>query len=194
MNRGRDRHFDNILVKDGNEVMHIDFTYILGCGPPLDAPPIALALEMEQAFRELGVWNMFVDLCGSAFACARRNFSSVLRVASNAFSRTGIEAGQMSRFLRSKRSLYLSTDDISARDYVERQIHKGASDPQTWLKRIAHEVVDPTWYGLLRKGFPPAVAVMSWLDKGEKAALKNLAEELMSEEDLQTGELVEVNE
>lgn len=94
--------------------MHIDFSYILGSSPPLDALPIALALGMEQAFRELNVWDLLVDLCRSALTCALRNASSVLRIASYAFASTGIEIDQMSRFLRSTSGSYLSTDDLDA--------------------------------------------------------------------------------
>lgn len=158
--------------------MHIDFTYILGSKPPLDAPPISLASEMVDAFERVGCWDDFVKLCGLSFVSARANSTSILRVSRHAFARCGLKESAISRFLRSQKSLYLSADDEVAREYVEEQVRNGASNAQTWIKRIAHDVIDPAWYGLLKKGFPPAVAVMSWLDNAENAEANALAQQL----------------
>lgn len=159
-------------------MMHIDFTYILGSKPPLDAPPISLASEMQDAFEQLGCWDTFLSMCAAAFACARTNASAVLRVTRLAFARTGLRHRQITRFMRGKKSLNLAAADDDAVQYVRKQCANGASDCQTWIKRIAHDFIDPAWYGLLKKGFPPAVAIVKWMDEAENKEANKLAQEL----------------
>lgn len=193
--RGRDRHFDNILVRNGSKVIHIDFTYILGSGPALDAPPISFAVEMEKAFRSLGVWEIFENLCVAAFSSARRNSSELLRIASLAFARSGIMPQRVSTFLRSKNSLRMADDDQTAENYVLKKVRKGASHPKTWLKRIAHDVVDPAWYKLLEKGFPPAVLAVKVLNEVESYETKKLARDLKEAgDDVDDAERIEIDE
>lgn len=147
----------------------------------MDAPPIAVASEMEDAFQALGVWETFVGLCGAAFISARHASGEVLRLADMVFGKSGMKRQDIQAFLRGNRSLNLGEADEDAGEHVMEQVRNSGSNAQTWMKRISHEYVDPAWYGLLKKGFPPAVAIMDMLDKSENAAAQELADQLAAE-------------
>lgn len=175
---GRDRHFDNIVIHDNRHLMHIDFTYILGKKPPLDAPPIAIASEMQDAFEEIGIWSEFVACCSEAFGSARRNSAQLLSTTTIAFARTGIPVEKAVRFIRGKRSLDLNKSDDVAIESFSRQIEYSSRSAQTWVKRLAHQFVDPAWYALIRSGFPPATAIVALMDKAENKEAEKLANRL----------------
>lgn len=175
---GRDRHFDNIVIHDDSHLIHIDFTYIMGKKPPLDAPPIAIASEMEDAFRSVGVWDEFVDCCAAAYASARRNCTQVLAAAALAFARTGVPVKTVSKFVRGRNSLNLGREDDEALEALMKQVRESAHSAQTWVKRLAHQYVDPAWYSLIRSGFPPATAIIAYMDNVENKQAQKLADQL----------------
>lgn len=175
---GRDRHFDNIVIHNKLHLVHIDFTYIMGKKPPLDAPPIAIASEMEDAFRTVGVWDDFLENCAAAYASARRNSGQVLSAAALAFARTGVSVKEVSKFLRGKRSLDLGQEDEVSLEAFMKQVRESAHSAQTWVKRLAHQYVDPAWYSLIRSGFPPATAIVAYMDNVENKQAQELADQL----------------
>lgn len=185
---GRDRHFDNIVIHDGRHLAHIDFTYIMGKKPPLDAPPIAIASEMEDAFKHVGVWDDFVDSCAAAYASARTHCAPLLAAAAMAFARTGVSVSDVSRFMRGKRSLNLGAADDEAVGAFVDQVKGSAHSAQTWVKRLAHQYVDPAWYSLIRSGFPPATAIIAYMDNVENKQAQKLADQLKSAADNVTDE------
>lgn len=144
----------------------------------MDAPPIALASEMEEAFKQVGAWGKFILLCEAAFAAARRDAGVILQIAGLSFARSGLKIHAVNRFLRGQSSLNLGVDDETAVENVSQQVQGSAHSAQTWLKRVAHDVIDPMWYGLLKQGFPPAVAIMGMLDKNENKAAQDVAQQL----------------
>lgn len=175
---GRDRHFDNIVIHDKLHLVHIDFTYIMGKKPPLDAPPIAIASEMEDAFRAVGIWDEFLESCAAAYASARRNCRQVLSAAALAFARTGVSVKEVSKFVRGRRSLDLGQEDVVALEAFMKQVRESAHSAQTWVKRLAHQYVDPAWYSLIRSGFPPATAIIAYMDNIENKQAQKLADQL----------------
>lgn len=172
---GRDRHFDNVLIKDDMLLMHIDFGFLMGTSPPIDGPPIAIAPQMEVVFRELGVWDTFVDLFLDAFAALREHAPAIIRTSVMIFSMAGYREDEIRNFLRGRGSLNVDESDEKAIEWVKKQLVMSSGDIKTRFKQFAHEHIDPAWYGLLEKGFPPAVAIMKLVDAKEQKAAKNLS-------------------
>lgn len=185
---GRDRHFDNVLVKDFYQLLHIDFGFILGNNPPIDGPPISIAPEMEVVFRELDVWEKFTDMFVDAFMSLREYAPEIIRTSVMMFTKAGFEPDEIRQFLQSKSSLNIHEHDNKAAEFMRRQLQLSSGDIKTRFKQFAHEHIDPAWYGLLEKGFPPAVAIMKLVDAKDNRAAKKLAQSkklasLVSEEE-----------
>lgn len=174
--RGRDRHFDNVLVKDDNHLLHIDFGFVMGNNPPIDGPPIAIAPQMELAFRRLDVWDLFSDMFVDAFMALRERAPSIVRTSILLFSMAGFNPDQIRHFLSSRLSLNIHEHDQKSKDFMKRQLHMSSGDIKTKFKQFSHAHIDPAWYGLLEKGFPPAVAIMKIVDAKDNRVARRLAE------------------
>lgn len=173
---GRDRHFDNVLVKDDLHLLHIDFGFLMGTSPPIDGPRIAIAPQMESVFKDLKVWDKFVDMFVDAFLVLRVEAPAIIRTSVLIFSKAGYEEEQIRNFLQGKFSLNVHEKEKKAADLVRKQLLMSSGDIKTKFKAFAHEHIDPAWYGLLEKGFPPAVAIMKIVDMKEQKATKKLSE------------------
>lgn len=165
-----------MLVKDDLHLLHIDFGFLMGTSPPIDGPPIAIAPQMEAVFRELKVWDTFVKFFVEAFMALREHAPSIIRTSVLIFKKAGYEEDQIRHFLQDKTSLNVHESDKKAGDVVRRQLVMSSGDIKTKFKQFSHEHIDPAWYGLLEKGFPPAVAIMKMVDAKEQRAAKKLAQ------------------
>lgn len=165
-----------MLVKDDLHLLHIDFGFLMGTSPPIDGPRIAIAPQMEVVFRELKVWDRFVDMSVDAFMALRAEAPAIIRTSVMIFSKAGYEEDQIRAFVQGKFSLHVHGKDKKAADFVRRQMMMSSGDIKTWFKQFAHEHIDPAWYGLLEKGFPPAVAIMKLVDAKEQKAAKKLSQ------------------
>lgn len=175
--RGRDRHFDNVLLKDHRYLLHIDFGFLMGTSPPIDGPRIAIAPQMEAVFRSMKVWDRFVDMFLDAFLALRAEAPAIIRTSVMMFSKAGYEEQQIRDFVHGKFSLNVHESDKKATEFVKRQLVMSSGDIKTRFKAFAHAHIDPAWYGLLEKGFPPAVAIMKMVDAKEQKAAKKLSQQ-----------------
>lgn len=191
---GRDRHFDNVLVKDDKHLLHIDFGFLLGTSPPIDGPPIAIAPQMEVVFRELNIWQTFVRLFVDTFMALRAHASEIIRTSVLIFTKAGYEEHQIRQYLQGKMSLNTHVSSSKAAEGVRKQLILSSGDIKTKFKQFAHEHIDPAWYGLLEKGFPPAVAIMKLVDAKEQRAAKKLEESSQSATKINEEELLQVKE
>lgn len=192
--RGRDRHFDNVLIKDDLHLLHIDFGFLLGTSPPIDGPPIAIAPQMELVFRELHIWKLFGDLFVDTFMALRAYAPAIVRTSVLIFSKAGYEDEQIRHYLQGKFSLNVHESDKTASEFVHRQLNVSSGDIKTKFKQFAHEHIDPAWYGLLEKGFPPAVAIMKLVDAKEQRAARKLAESINVSEAIDDDEKIHIQE
>lgn len=173
---GRDRHFDNVLIKDDKHLLHIDFGFLMGTSPPIDGPRIAIAPQMEAVFRDLKVWDKFVQMFVDAFIALRRVAPAIIRTSVILFSKAGYEEEEIRTYLQGRSSLNVHDKEHKAAEHVRRQIVNSSGDIKTRFKAFAHEHIDPAWYGLLEKGFPPAVAIMKIVDAKEQKAARKLSQ------------------
>lgn len=174
-------------------MLHIDFSYILGCKPPIDGPPISLSPDMVSAFQRVGAWDTFVSLCASAFLALRRRAPALQRLCAAVFGKAGFTGKEVEAFLTGPSSLATASDytEEEAAQAVRKQVERSADDVGNWFKEFTHEHVVPGWYRLLKKGFPPAMAVMQFVDERQqrkaeqKAAAASEGVEVDEEETMQ---------
>lgn len=160
----RDRHWDNILIKEGRYLMHIDFGFLMGQMPPVDAPRFSVSGQMQTALMKLQVWDKFLVLCGKAFTGLRVCSPQVIRVATTVFVAAGFDKYLVSKFLRGKFSLNVHADDDAAVRNVVKQVSSSSKAWMTKLKSMFHSNIDPVFYSLLKNHFPPAVLAMKLVD------------------------------
>ena len=181
-------------MKDCNQLLHIDFGFILGNNPPIDGPPIAIAPAMESVFRELKIWDKFANMFVDTFMALREHAPAIIRTSVLLFSKAGLEPNQIRQFLMSKLSLNVHEADEKAAEFMRKQLMLSSGDIKTRFKQFAHEHIDPAWYGLLEKGFPPAVAIMKLVDAKDNRVAKKLALNRKQSSDVPEDEKIEVQE
>lgn len=188
-----DRHWSNMVIKDDCTLLHIDFSFILGDGPPIDAPRVSIPPSMERLFRgvksstsghhnggsenESSLWDAFVEATVRAYLALRHDAKIVLRAAHLLFPRAGFEGHRVHGFLRSKSGLALDKNDKDAAEYLRRKIVKSSSHWKTQLKRFVHDIVNPAWYHIVQNGPLPADGVMKLINRyqSESASTQRLS-------------------
>lgn len=190
---GRDRHFDNILIRSKMHLLHIDFSYVLGKKPPIDGPALSIAPQMEISFRKVGIWDKFVELSLDAFATLRAHSEGLVRIAQMVFVNAGHTDESVRRFMTGRSSLNVQEENDRAVEYLRRLILRSSRDLGNWFKEFTHERVVPAWFVLLDKGFPPAKALMKLRDAQEQGAADRLAANLQADATTDTGVLLTVD-
>lgn len=190
---GRDRHFDNILIRSKMHLLHIDFSYVLGKKPPIDGPALSIAPAMESAFRKVGIWDKFVELSLDAFAALRVHTEGLVRMAQMVFVNAGHTDESIRKFMTGRYSLNQQEGNERAIEYLKRLIGRSSRDLGNWFKEFTHERVVPAWFTLLDKGFPPAKALMKLRDAQEQGAADRLAANLQAETSTNGGVLLSVD-
>lgn len=177
-----DRHWDNIVVKDEATLFHIDFSFIFGEGPPIDAPRISIPPEMEKLLRAIGrdgasLWDVFVETTVDAFLALRREQATVVRAAGLMFGKAGFDGEAVRRYLRGKSGLHVESSEEAAGEYVRRKILGSSKHWKARVKQFVHDVVNPAWYGFVQAGPLPADGVMRLINRyqAESRATQRLA-------------------
>jgi len=165
----RDRHWDNIQIKGGNTLFHIDFGFLLGAQPPIDAPSFSISLDMLKSFTKLDHWEEFVSRCEKAFVVLRQNSKMVVSATELVFGQAGWDVSKIKEFLSGETSLNLNQNDEVARTKLRGLITTSPNSWQNMFKQFSHTRIDPVWYGLLKNHFPPAVLVMKAVDSAKAA-------------------------
>lgn len=191
--RGRDRHFDNIVIQDNRFLLHIDFSYVLGRKPPIDGPPISIAPDMEETFRQLNIWDRFVSMCIAAFVALREQLDALVRNTVTLFEKAGYREEEMCVFLEGEGSLNRRANENEAVLRLRRQIEKSSGDMGNWFKEFTHERVVPVWYRLLKRGFPPAKILTRLRNAHEEREAIKLAESLDDKSPINDEERVEIS-
>jgi len=168
-----DRHWDNILIRNKHTLLHIDFGFLLGTQPPIDAPKFSISSDMKNALICVGEWNTFIDLAVSAYKVLRDRSKEVIRAGKLIYSLAlDWEASAIEDYFNA--SLQLKLDEDTALSNIRAELEGSSIAWQNFFKQFSHKTIDPVWYGLLRRHFPPAVAIMSKVEDSskEKAAAK----------------------
>jgi len=139
-----DRHWDNIQIKDENTLFHIDFGMIFGENPPFKTPRFSISSGMEKAFREVGIWEPFIDLCGTAFISLRARFTELTRLIALLLRSSGRTQSGILEYLASSESFNIdeTNEDIAVKLVCE-QVRKSSTNWKTVLRKFTHNKVDP---------------------------------------------------
>eukprot|EP01105_Mastigella_eilhardi_P016750 TRINITY_DN3837_c0_g1_i11.p1 TRINITY_DN3837_c0_g1~~TRINITY_DN3837_c0_g1_i11.p1 ORF type:complete len:529 (-),score=96.36 TRINITY_DN3837_c0_g1_i11:343-1893(-) len=83
----RDRHKDNMLIKDGHTFFQIDFGYLFNTRPWFDANRFAMPHDFKLKMQQRGGWKRFLDVCENGLAMLRRESGMLMRVCSLLFDK-----------------------------------------------------------------------------------------------------------
>ena len=168
-----DRHWHNILIKECSTMLHIDFGYILTQAPPIDGPRFSISPGMQAGLTAAGVWNKFVDYSERAFLALRDSAPEVVRTAVLLFSHADFQDSVIREYMASAVSLNVRADDETAAKSVRTQIGASATQWKMKVKSYTHDVVDPAFYKLLEKRFPPALLAMRIVEAKNHAVVRS---------------------
>jgi len=62
----------------------------------------------------------------------------------------------------------LDVPDKTAAENIRKMVQSSAKSWQNLFKQFSHKRVDPLWYGLLEKHFPPAVIAMKVVELNDE--------------------------
>eukprot|EP01090_Pellita_catalonica_P009400 TRINITY_DN2046_c0_g1_i1.p1 TRINITY_DN2046_c0_g1~~TRINITY_DN2046_c0_g1_i1.p1 ORF type:complete len:177 (-),score=26.71 TRINITY_DN2046_c0_g1_i1:10-540(-) len=134
----------------------------MGSQPPIDAPVFSISKGMMNALKSIKKWSYFLRQCGKAFTVLRQASVEVVHSVNSTFGMVGMDPKAINAFLRS--SLMLDLNDTDAVAALNKMVSCSPSSWQNWFKQMSHKRVDPVWYGLLNKHFPPAVLAMKMVE------------------------------
>jgi hypothetical protein len=169
----RDRHWDNILVTEESTLLHIDFGFLMGQEPPIDAPRFSISPAMQMAFEKLGIWEEFLELCGRTFMVLHEQASRILRTLELIFPYAGFHEHILRKFISGPFSLNIHASKEQSVNHVISQVSTSASAWKTKMKSLFHNNIDPVFYSLLENKFPPAVLAMKIVDSKREAKGNN---------------------
>jgi len=160
----RDRHWDNILIQNNETLFHIDFGFLLGTAPPIDAPKFSISQSMKDCLKKIGKWDHFIKKCTDAFRALRLRADEVIRLVVLVFSQGGWDPEKVKQYLV-EQSLMMGEDDDKVINLITAKLTSSAESWQNIFKQFSHKTIDPLWYGLLKKGVTPATATMKLVEK-----------------------------
>jgi len=132
----RDRHQDNMMVKDNHIFFHIDFGFILNDAPGFDAPIFSIPRGVKNNLAP-AEWRNFVGLCARAFAILHNNSGVILNTCSMLLGRLpDMVLAEAKKYL--VRSLMVSLPSATAQQTIIDLVGKGSSSTQKELKYLMH--------------------------------------------------------
>ena len=142
-----DRHFDNIQIKDGEQLLHIDFGMILGENPAFKTPRFSISGAQENAFKATNIWEPFVELCRQAFLSLRSRSAELMRLVALVLHHAGRPRTKILKYLASKQSLNINEgDEEKAAKFVCDQVRSSSTNWELILRKFTHDKVDPLFF------------------------------------------------
>ena len=133
----RDRHYDNVLIRDDGTLFHIDFGYVMGSTLFMDTAEIAITSDLKRVISEQH-WDNFVETAVNAYMTLRLHYQEILDYSNLVFD-LGIELKcNSSEFLY--RKLMMSETDKRAEEIIRNKVATAPSKWATKFKNAAHYV------------------------------------------------------
>ena len=132
----RDRHFDNVLIRNDGTLFHIDFGYVMGDSMLLDTAKIAITSELYDVFGD-EYYSQFIEVAANAYMSLRTNFNKLCEFAKIVFSFANIEAQPKPFF---SKLLQMDKDYIHARQYIVKKLQNAPKALNTKIKNAVHGV------------------------------------------------------
>jgi hypothetical protein len=135
----RDRHEDNMLVKDGHIFFHIDFGHIFNMGPIIDAPRISIPDGVKTTALKEKEWD---DLCLcvlEGFAVLYKHGEIILNIATTLFNGI-VDTALISDFISGDDSLMLNSSLPVAQQRLKQTFLQSYTSVKKALKNVAHRL------------------------------------------------------
>lgn len=130
----RDRHRDNMMIKEDGTFFHIDFGYVFNKETWFDANRFAIPTEVKQILQDR--WQRFINLCGNAYVILRRNDGLIIHLCTKLFS--GIFPEEVIRAtLVSAFQLHLSEEDACRN--IKEMVQSGEASNKKKVKDLWHK-------------------------------------------------------
>eukprot|EP01126_Amoeba_proteus_P003294 TRINITY_DN11093_c0_g1_i3.p1 TRINITY_DN11093_c0_g1~~TRINITY_DN11093_c0_g1_i3.p1 ORF type:complete len:310 (+),score=84.10 TRINITY_DN11093_c0_g1_i3:64-930(+) len=132
----RDRHQDNMMIKDDMLFFHIDFGFILNDAPGFDAPIFSIPNGMRRYLSQTE-WKFFVRLCGDAFACLHEYCGIIINTCETLLGKLpDIPLAQIRKYLVASLMVNLTVDQ--ARSRIFELVEEGSTSKQKEMKYFVH--------------------------------------------------------
>merc|ERR1712157_692515 len=120
---------------------------ILGENPTFKTPRFSISAAMEQAFKDVKIWEPFVQLCGAAFLSLRSRSTELMRLIALILHHAGRTKSSILKFLASHQSLNIDeNNDLTAEKYVIDQVRSSSTNWETIMRKFTHDRVDPLFF------------------------------------------------
>jgi len=130
----RDRHRDNMMIKEDGTFFHIDFAYVFNKETWFDANRFAIPTEIKQILQDK--WIRFLSLCGYAYVILRRNSGLITHFCTKLFAGNFPEP-VVRECLVSAFQLHLSEDE--ARENIKAMVASGEASNKKKIKDLWHK-------------------------------------------------------
>jgi len=135
----RDRHEDNMLIKDNHIFFHIDFGHLWNNRPLVDAPRISIPNGIKNIALTESEWNYLLKLFIDGYSVLYLNSSTVINVTSTLFQ--DIKNPQyVNKFLKSENSLMVDIDLETAKERMAQIFTQSFESISKTLKNFAHKL------------------------------------------------------
>jgi len=135
----RDRHRDNMMIKNDGTFFHIDFAYLFNKETWFDANRFAIPTEIKQILQDK--WLRFLSLCGNAYILLRRNSGMITHYCTKLFAGIFPEA-TVRECLNSAFQLNISEDE--ARENIKIMVTSGEASNKKKIKDMWHKFTKKT--------------------------------------------------
>ncbi|CAB9511340.1 Phosphatidylinositol 4-phosphate 3-kinase C2 domain-containing subunit [Seminavis robusta] len=156
-----DRHWDNIQIQNDTTMLHIDFGMILGENPAFKTPRFSISAGQEAAFKEVGIWERFVKLCGLAFLSLRARAPELMQVTALLLQHAGRPQSKILKYLASIESFNISEEDqAKAESIVCKQVRQSSTHWETIARKFTHDRIDPLFFRAVERAPAGLVAAV----------------------------------
>eukprot|EP01088_Endostelium_zonatum_P003266 TRINITY_DN1447_c0_g1_i1.p2 TRINITY_DN1447_c0_g1~~TRINITY_DN1447_c0_g1_i1.p2 ORF type:complete len:190 (-),score=74.25 TRINITY_DN1447_c0_g1_i1:176-745(-) len=132
---------------------------------------------MKVALKQRNKWDEFVELVEKGYLALRTKGEEVERAARMVFGMClEWEGNRIEEFVRKSLGREEGASERVAREKVRYYVEESSVAWQNYFKQLSHKTIDPVWYGLLRRHFPPAVAIMAKVETSHKNQIEALKE------------------
>jgi len=134
----RDRHQDNMMIKDNKIFFHIDFGFIFNDAPGFDAPIFSIPKGFRRNLSQ-DEWNFFLKICGDAFAVLHQNSGVIMNACTHIMADLPtLSTTQVRKYL--VRSLMVGMSEKAAKHKIRNFIVEGSTSTQKEMKYLMHGI------------------------------------------------------
>jgi len=136
----RNRHQDNMLIKDNHIFFNIDVGgHLWNNGPLLDAPRMAIPTEVRTVALTVEEWNHFEQILLDGFGVLHKSGELITTVSVTLFKKIG-NVDIIGEFLRGNNSLMLGLNLVQAQQRLKQMLEQSLTSVIKALKDWGHKL------------------------------------------------------